>query len=150
MTLFCFMIILICLRGTYCFALHIYKCANLGKPFPLIEETFNNGPSRWVFKNYTHTLINTLKLICTIVWYYFMMTSSNENIFRVSVHLCGEFTSHRWIPRRKGQLRGNLMFSLIGAWINGWVNNGEAGDLRRHRDHCNVIVMYTFWLFRDL
>ena len=24
------------------------------------------------------------------------------------------------------------MFSLICAWINGWVNNGEAGDLRRH------------------
>ena len=26
---------------------------------------------------------------------------------------------------------GALMFSLICAWIKGWVNNGEAGDLRR-------------------
>ena len=25
--------------------------------------------------------------------------------------------------------------------INGWVNNGEAGDLRRHRAHYDVIVM---------
>ena len=25
---------------------------------------------------------------------------------------------------------------------NGWVNNGEAGDLRRHRTHYNVIVMF--------
>ena len=33
------------------------------------------------------------------------------------------------------------MFSLICAWINGWVNNGEAGDLRRHRIHYDVIVM---------
>ena len=33
------------------------------------------------------------------------------------------------------------MFSLIGAWINGLVNNGEAGDLRRHRAHYDVIVM---------
>ena len=33
------------------------------------------------------------------------------------------------------------MFSLICAWINGWVNNREAGDLRRHRAHYDVIVM---------
>ena len=31
----------------------------------------------------------------------------------------------------KGQWRGALMFSLINAWINDWVNNREAGDLRR-------------------
>ena len=30
-----------------------------------------------------------------------MMTSSNGNIFSVTVHLCGEFTGHRWIPRTK-------------------------------------------------
>ena len=41
----------------------------------------------------------------------------------------------------KGHWRGALMFSLICVWINGWVNNREAGDLRRHRDHCDVIVM---------
>ena len=41
----------------------------------------------------------------------------------------------------KGQRRGALMFSLICAWINGWVNNDEAGDLRRHRAHYDVSVM---------
>ena len=30
-----------------------------------------------------------------------MMTSSNENIFRVTGLLCGEFTGDRWIPRTK-------------------------------------------------
>ena len=30
-----------------------------------------------------------------------MMTSSNGTIFRVTGHLCGEFTSHRWIPHTK-------------------------------------------------
>ena len=30
-----------------------------------------------------------------------MMTSSNGNIFRVTGHLCGEFTGLRWIPRTK-------------------------------------------------
>ena len=42
----------------------------------------------------------------------------------------------------KGQWRGALMFSLISAWINDWVNNREAGDLRRHRGHYDVNVMY--------
>ena len=40
----------------------------------------------------------------------------------------------------KGQWRVALMFSLIFIWINGWVNNREAGDLRRHRAHYDVIV----------
>ena len=48
----------------------------------------------------------------------------------------------------KGQWRGALMFSLIYAWINDWVNNREAGDLRRQHGHYDVIVMTyatTFW-----
>ena len=30
-----------------------------------------------------------------------MMTSSNGNIFRVTGHLCGKFTGHRWISHTK-------------------------------------------------
>ena len=41
----------------------------------------------------------------------------------------------------KGQWRGALMFTFIYAWINDWVNNREAGDLRRQRGHYDVIVM---------
>ena len=41
----------------------------------------------------------------------------------------------------KGRWRGALMFSLICVWINGWVNNGEAGDLRRYRAHYDVTLM---------
>ena len=44
----------------------------------------------------------------------------------------------------KGQWRGTLMFSLICARINCWVNNREAGDLRRYRAHYDVIVMYQW------
>ena len=52
----------------------------------------------------------------------------------------------RWIHRspvnspHKGQWRGALIFSVICAWINGWVNNRVAGDLTpshslgRHRN----------------
>ena len=41
----------------------------------------------------------------------------------------------------KSQWCGALMFSLICAWINGWVNNHRAGDLRRHPAYYDVIVM---------
>ena len=48
----------------------------------------------------------------------------NWKHFRVTGPLCGEFTGHRWIPR-----------------TNGWVNNREAGDVRRHSTHYDVNVM---------
>ena len=63
-----------------------------------------------------------------------MMTSSNGIIFRVTGHLNSP---------HKGQWRGALMFSLICARINGWVNNREAGDFKRHHGHYDVIVMYS-------
>ena len=46
----------------------------------------------------------------------------------------------------KGQWREALMFSLICVWINDWVINREAGDLRRYRAHYHVIVM---WLMKN-
>ena len=42
---------------------------------------------------------------------------------------------------RKGQWGEALMFSFICAWINGWLDNREAGDLRRHRAHYDIIAM---------
>ena len=70
----------------------------------------------------------------------FMMTSSNGNIFRVTGHLCGEFTGPRWIPHTKAS-DAELWCFLCCLWINSWVNKGEAGDLRRRRAHYDVTVM---------
>ena len=53
-----------------------------------------------------------------------------------------------WSPvnsLHKGQWRVALMFSSICAWINEWVNNREAGDLRRHRVQYDLIVMNVKW-----
>ena len=36
---------------------------------------------------------------------------------------------------------GTLMFSLICAWTNSWVNNRYASDLRHHHAHCDFTVM---------
>ena len=85
-------------------------------------------------------------ILCT----RYMMTSSNGNIFRVTGHLCGEFTGPRWIPHTKAS-DAELWCFFICVWINSWVNNGEAGDLRRYRAHYDVIVMGlegdTVWHF---
>ena len=56
------------------------------------------------------------------------------NIFRVTGQWPVNFP-------HKGQWRGALMFCFICAWINGWVNNREVGDLRRHRVHSDVTIM---------
>ena len=95
------------------------------------------------------------------------MSLSGKTIICVSTVKCnkwyteGTWWRHQWkhFPRywpfvrgihrspvnspHKGQWRGALMFSLICARINDWVNNREAGDLRRHRGHYDVIVMKT-------
>ena len=47
-----------------------------------------------------------------------------------------EFTCRRWIPLTKAS---DAFFDL--RLNNGWVNNREAGDLRRHRDNYDVTVM---------
>ena len=52
----------------------------------------------------------------------------------------GEFPT-----QRPGQWRGALMFTLICVWINGCVNNGEAGDLKRYCAHYGVTVMCRLW-----
>ena len=53
----------------------------------------------------------------------------------------------------KGQRHGTLMFSLICTWMNDWVNNHKAGDLRPHRAHYDVTVMsvniISYPLFAD-
>ena len=51
----------------------------------------------------------------------------------------------------KGQWREALMFSLICACINDWVNNREAGDLRRYRaiDSAGSTTVHTFLLWES-
>ena len=71
------------------------------------------------------------------LFFFFMMTSSNGNIFRVT----GPLARSPVNSPHKGQWRGALTFSLICAWINGWVNNREDSDSRRHSIHYDVTVM---------
>ena len=59
-----------------------------------------------------------------MITFIVMMTSSNGNIFRVASHSAGNSPVPGESP------------------TNGWVNNREAGDLRRYRAHYDVIVKF--------
>ena len=52
----------------------------------------------------------------------------------------GEFPTQRPVTR-------SFDISLICAWINGWVNNRETGNFRRHRANYDVTVMKGFLHF---
>ena len=54
----------------------------------------------------------------------------------VNLPVTGEFPAQRPVT-----LSFDVFFDML--WINDWVNNREAGDLRRHRGHYDVIVMQS-------
>ena len=80
---------------------------------------------------------------------FLMITSSNGNIFRVTGHLCGEFTGHRWIPRTKAsdaelwffylRLNKRLSKELCCRWFE--------KPLRPLWRHCNVVFNATYLFY---
>ena len=79
-----------------------------------------------------------------------MMTSSNGNI------LCGEFTGPWWIPLTKASDAELWCFLWSVPEQTRWINNREAGDLRRYQAHYDISVMVngewltlTAWLVSD-
>ena len=72
-----------------------------------------------------------------------IMTPSNGSMFRVTGHLCGEFTGHRWIPRTKASdaelwyffdLRLNKRLSKQ-SWV--WWFETPVRPLWRHCNETN-------------
>ena len=57
--------------------------------------------------------------------------------------------SHRWIPLTKAADAELWCFFDLYLEKNGWVNNREAGDLRRRRANYDVIVMKSVKLLGD-
>ena len=85
----------------------------------------------WSFMTYTRKVLN---------WNFCDHILGNTLFSTFMNLLCECYRSPVNSPH-KSQWRGALMFSLICTWMNGWVNNREAGDLRRHRTHYDVTVM---------
>ena len=82
----------------------------------------------------------------TSIFPVFMLTSPNGNMFRVTGFCAGNSpVTVGNLPVNSShtdQWREAVVFSLICAWTNGWINNQYAGDLRRHCAHYDVTVMY--------
>ena len=100
--------------------------------------------------NYTINLLWAHELYewhyCSLCYQFYVWCSFPDNVIKWK-HFPRYWPLVRGIHRspvnspHKCQWRRALMFSLICARINGWVNNDEASELRRHRAHYEVIVM---------
>ena len=79
-------------------------------------------------------------LVTRRVYSSLMMTSSME-IFSALLALCkGNPLVAGGCPSQRPVTR-SFDFFFICAWTNGWANNRDAGDLRRHRTRYDVIAM---------
>ena len=80
-----------------------------------------------------------------------MMTSWNGNIFRVTGHLCGEFTGHRWSPHTKASdAEHDIFFDLrlnkrMSKQSRDWWFETSSRSLWRH---CNVEQF--LWICPDI
>ena len=63
--------------------------------------------------------------------------------FPLTCPVCGELTGHRWIPHTKASDAELWCFFCICPWINGWVNNCDAGDLKIHRARYDITLSHT-------
>ena len=120
--------------------------------YPILSTTVNSlalGRSECDIENdiffiMFHGLVSSVPIAIIPLWRHEMETFPRYWPFVRGIHRSMANSAH------KGQWCGALMFSLTSAWINGWVNNREAGDSRRQRSHYNVIVMAHRWLPRGL
>ena len=106
----------------------------------------NMGPT-WVLSapDGPHVCPMKLAIRDVINGTHHMMTTSNGN-FSLLLVLCegNPPVTH------KCQWHGALTFSLIFAWTNGWTNNRDAGNWRRHRAQYGVTVMLLLSVFLNL
>ena len=74
--------------------------------------------------------------VLSITWWRHQMKTFSAllSLYAGNSPVTGEFPPQRPVTRSSD-------ISLICAWTNGWANNRDAGDLRRHRARCDVTVM---------
>ena len=74
----------------------------------------------YVFAIHCWLWINTRSVACWLLWL---------------------LKSFSWWRHQMETFPRYMMFSFISTWIKGWVNNRQAGDLRRHSAHYDFTVM---------
>ena len=148
----------------------LYRCCEMWKKSPTLATTANRrgiNKRSWLWRKsallycfkrclkgqpisislitlidvqYHHSL-NTDDFICSSVsWWRHQMET-----FSALLALVRGIQRSQVNSPHKGHWPAAFMFSLICTWTNGWVNNQDAGDLRRHRAHCDVTIMYPMY-----
>ena len=113
------------------------------------------GGIRWHFssQNLCHKHVNRVHSTSESYWSDISWRFSPRNVCHSYVNRMhfklpdpedvsiSDAVSYYW-PQVNSPHKGQWYGALICAWPNGWVNNREAGDLRRHRIHYDVTVMF--------
>ena len=105
----------------------------------LIIETecahYRNCPVIWLLTSKYRAKWSLQMILVKSWWRHQMETfSASLDIYAGNSPVTGEFPAQRPVTRSF-----DVFFDL--RLNNGWVNNHEAGDLRRHRAHYDVTVM---------
>ena len=112
-------------------------------------QYIENGTKFVVQKHFTGFWQNHNDFVWYSIYDNSIIASSNGNIFRVTGHLCGEFTGHRWISRTKtsGAKLWCFLWSapnkLLSEQWRAWWFETPSRSLWRH---CNA-AWYPFFFF---
>ena len=109
-----------------------------------------NIKSVYIYENYNITKIPANAFLgatylevskpCTKISYMYICMEPWWRLPRYCPFVRGIFRSSVNSPH-KGQCHGALISSLVCAFTSGWVNNRDAGDLRRHRAQYDTTVL---------
>ena len=117
----------------YFYVTRIYRKKSMRKNWMVVQRnSCLQAPNVW--NPVSHALPYELEKIkaSVIKWKHYLCYWS----FMQEIHRSPVNSPH------KGQWRGALMFSLICAWISGWINNNKTGDLRHHGAYYDATVMF--------
>ena len=146
------------LNGIFCYFSLLLSCINISKQFLTQNDWYSIDWSKGLtcFASLSIRLYKMNQSTANVIpvrqhlyiqigpryeflvpWWHHQM-----EIFSALLAICAGNSPVPVNSLHKGQWPGALMFSSICTWINGWVNNREAGDLRLYRAHYDVVVMH--------
>ena len=112
------------IRAWYHYIFYLDLCRNLGIRIQWVKAL---GPGDTYVRQWTRSSLHD----DVIKWRHF----PRYWIFVRGIHRSPVNSPH------KGQWSVSFDVFFICIWINGWINNRKAGDLRRHRAHYDVTLM---------
>ena len=128
------------IMNKFCWHLFLFHCGCRGDIYLISKLTFSN----YIYPFYP--------LVTSETFFYSWIHDDviNLKLFFGLLTLCEGNPRSPVNSPNKGQWRGALIFLWSAPWINGWVINREAGDLRRHQARYDVIVMHCVQMYRFL